>query len=89
MTKKDELTYIVSSKVIQIESVQTMIQVARLLDIKNKLQITDETLCFYIVDNDGTIRLRKASDYELLAEEGLKEVYDNEPEGLWEKCLDD
>ena len=64
-------------------------QVARLLDIKNQLQITDETLCFYIVDKDDTIRLRKASEYELLAEEGLKETYDNGPDGLWEKCLHD
>lgn len=67
----------------------TIMQVAKLLDIKNQLQITDETLCCYIVDKDGTIRLRKASDYELLAEEGLKDIYDNEPAGLWEKCLDD
>ena len=29
-----------------------------------------------------------ADEYELLAEEGLKEVYDNEPEGLWEQCLE-
>ncbi|MCC0175535.1 hypothetical protein I4641_00885 [Waterburya agarophytonicola K14] len=27
-------------------------------------------------------------EYELLAEEGLKEVYDREPEGLWEQCLE-
>ena len=27
-------------------------------------------------------------EYELLAEDGLKEVYDNEPEGLWEQCLE-
>ena len=28
------------------------------------------------------------NEYELLAEEGLKEVYENEPEGLWEQCLE-
>ncbi len=29
-----------------------------------------------------------ADEYELLAEEGLKEIYDNESEGLWEQCLE-
>ena len=28
------------------------------------------------------------NEYELLAEAGLKEVYDNEPAGLWEQCLE-
>ena len=28
------------------------------------------------------------SEYEQLAEAGLKEVYDEEPEGLWEQCLE-
>ncbi len=28
------------------------------------------------------------NEYELLAEDGLKEVYDQEPEGLWEQCLE-
>ena len=28
------------------------------------------------------------NEYELLAEAGLKEVYDNEPDGLWEQCLE-
>ena len=28
------------------------------------------------------------NEYEVLAEAGLKEVYDNEPEGLWEQCLE-
>ncbi len=27
-------------------------------------------------------------EYELLAEDELKEVYDQEPEGLWEQCLE-
>lgn len=30
----------------------------------------------------------KQDEYELLAEAGLKEVYDSEPEGLWEQCLE-
>jgi hypothetical protein len=28
------------------------------------------------------------SAYNLLAEEGLKAVYDDEPDGLWESCLE-
>lgn len=28
------------------------------------------------------------NEYEILAEAGLKEVYDNEPDGLWEQCLE-
>jgi hypothetical protein len=28
------------------------------------------------------------SDYNLLAEDGLKAVYDDEPDGLWESCLE-
>ena len=27
-------------------------------------------------------------EYQLLAEAGLKEVYDSEPDGLWEQCLE-
>lgn len=30
----------------------------------------------------------RLSDYNLLAEDGLKAVYDDEPEGLWESCLE-
>ncbi len=30
----------------------------------------------------------KQDENELLAEAGLKEVYDSEPEGLWEQCLE-
>ncbi len=29
-----------------------------------------------------------ADEYELIAQEGLKEVYDQEPEGVWEQCLE-
>ena len=57
-------------------------------DIKHKLGIKDEHLYLYTLEEDGTITLRKVSDYELLAEEGLRDVYDSEPEGLWEKCLE-
>ena len=28
------------------------------------------------------------SEYYQLVEQGLKEVYDEEPEGLWEQCLE-
>ena len=28
------------------------------------------------------------NDYTLLAQEGLRDVYDQEPDGLWEKCLE-
>lgn len=35
--------------------------------------------------NDSDLR---QNEYELLAEAGLKEVYDSEPEGLWEQCLE-
>ncbi len=64
-------------------------QSAKFSDIRNQLQLTDDRVYFYTVTNDGTIVLRKSDDYELLAEEGLKEIYGNEPDGLWEKCLDD
>ncbi len=30
----------------------------------------------------------RLSDYEYLAEEGLQSVYADEPEGLWESCLE-
>jgi len=62
---------------------------AKFSDIRIQLQLNDDKVYFYTVDKDGTILLRKANDYELLAEEGLKEIYADEPDGLWEKCLDD
>lgn len=30
----------------------------------------------------------RLSDYDHLAEEGLQSVYNDEPEGLWESCLE-
>jgi hypothetical protein len=64
-------------------------QAAKFSEIRNQLQLNDDKIYFYTIDKDGTILLRKASDYELLAEEGLKEIYLAEPDGLWEKCLED
>lgn len=63
-------------------------QIARFEEIKEKFNIKNENFYFYTVETDGTLKLREANEYELLAEEGLKEIYDNEPEGLWEKCLE-
>jgi hypothetical protein len=40
------------------------------------------------VESDETLKLTRLNEYEILAEEGLKDVYDNEPDGLWEKCLE-
>jgi hypothetical protein len=57
-------------------------------EIKQKFGLKDETLYLYTLAEDGTLTLRKVSDYELLAEEGLRDVYDDEPEGLWERCLE-
>jgi uncharacterized phage-like protein YoqJ len=64
-------------------------QLAKFAEIKKQLKIEDDNLYFYTTEADGTLKLRQASEYEILAEEGLKEVYDEEPEGLWEKCLED
>ncbi len=65
-------------------------QAAKYSEIRNQLQLNDDKIYFYTIDKDGTKMLRKATDYELLAEEGLKEIYLMEPpEGLWEQCLED
>jgi hypothetical protein len=45
-------------------------------------------LYLYAEEADGTLKLRRVNEYELLAEEGLKEVYDCEPDGLWQQCLE-
>lgn len=42
----------------------------------------------YKVKGDEGLTLSKINEYEILAEEGLKDVYDNEPDGLWEQCLE-
>ncbi len=63
-------------------------QVASFAQIKEKLAIKDEELFIYQVDQEGTLKLVRLNEYTILAEAGLKEVYDNEPEGLWEQCLE-
>jgi len=63
-------------------------KVARFDEIKEKFEIKDEELFIYAVESDETLKLTRLNEYELLAEEGLKDVYDNEPDGLWEKCLE-
>jgi DNA transposition AAA+ family ATPase len=63
-------------------------QVAKFSDIKQKLHLQDDESYLYAVEQDGTIKLRRATEYELLAENGLRDVYDDEPDGLWEKCLE-
>ena len=37
---------------------------------------------------NATPTVENHNEYEILAEEGLKEVYENEPLGLWEQCLE-
>jgi uncharacterized phage-like protein YoqJ len=56
--------------------------------IKEQFELQDEQIYFYALDTDETLRLRRVSEYELLAEEGLSAVYDGEPDGLWEQCLE-
>ncbi len=63
-------------------------KVARFHEIKEKFEIKDEELFIYTVESDETLKLTRLNEYEILAEEGLKDVYDNEPDGLWEKCLE-
>jgi hypothetical protein len=60
--------------------------VGTLHEITQKLKLKDENIFFYSVESDGTIKLRKATEYEILAEEGLKDVYCDEPDGLWVQC---
>ena len=62
-------------------------KVARFDEIKEKFKIKDEELFIYAVESDETLKLTRLNEYEILAEEGLKDVYDNEPDGFWEKCL--
>jgi len=62
--------------------------VATLSEIKNKFELKDNNYYIYSLDNSGSINLKKLNEYEILAEEGLKQVYDDEPDGLWEKYLE-
>ena len=52
-------------------------QIAKFKQIKQIFELKDDELYGYTVEADGTLTLQK-----------LKEVYDNEPEGLWEQCLE-
>lgn len=63
-------------------------EVARFDEIKEKFALKDEELYCYTIDKDGTLKLLKFNEYEILAEEGLKEVYNNEADELWEQCLE-
>ncbi len=63
-------------------------ELAKFEEIKAKFDIKDENLYFYTLEADGTLKLRQVSEYELLAEAGLRNVYDSEPDGLWEACLE-
>lgn len=56
--------------------------------IKDQFELKDEYLYFYTIEPDGTLKRRRVSAYELLAEAGLKAVYDDEPDALWETCLE-
>jgi hypothetical protein len=62
--------------------------IAKLSDIKNKYNLDDEDFYYYTSESGGKISIMKVSDYEILAEESLKSVYDEEPDGLWESCLE-
>ena len=62
-------------------------QIAKFKQIKQIFDLKDDELYCYRVETDGTITIKKVNEYEILAEEGLKDVYDNEPDGLWEQCL--
>jgi hypothetical protein len=56
--------------------------------IKKQFNLQDDEMYFYVEEADGTLKLKRVNEYELLAEEDLKEVYDYEPDGLWEQCLE-
>jgi len=43
------------------------VHIGKFSDIRSKLQLTDDKIYFYTVNKDGSILLRKANDYELLA----------------------
>ncbi|MDJ0662687.1 MAG: hypothetical protein QNJ42_24860 [Crocosphaera sp.] len=62
-------------------------QIAKFKEIKQIFNLKDDELYCYTVETDGTITIKKVNEYELLAEEGLKDVYDNEPERLWEQFI--
>ena len=55
---------------------------AKFVEIKAQFDIHDEQIYCYEKDDDGILKLSKVSEWELLAEEGLKAMYDAEPNGL-------
>ncbi len=63
-------------------------EAAKFHEIREKFGISDDDIYFYEVESNGALKLLRVSEYELLAQEGLKDVYDNEPDGVWEKCLE-
>jgi hypothetical protein len=65
-----------------------LMPIAKFDEIKQILAIQDDDFFLYHLEEDGSLKLIKISEYEVFVEEGLKEVYDNEPVGLWEKCLE-
>jgi hypothetical protein len=42
--------------------------------IQEQFELQDEQLYFYALNTDETLRLRRVSEYELLAEEGLSTI---------------
>ncbi len=62
--------------------------IAKFQQIKEIFDLKDDELYGYTVEADGSLTLQKVKEYEVLAEEGLKDVYDNEPDALWEQCLE-
>jgi hypothetical protein len=62
--------------------------IAKFNEIKEKLAIKDEDFFVYSIEEDGTFKLVRLNEYEVLTEEGLKDIYDSEPIGLWEQCLE-
>lgn len=63
-------------------------KIARFDEIKEKFEIKNDELFIYIEEPDQTLKLIRLNEYAILAEEGLRDVYDREPDGVWEKCLE-
>ncbi|MCW8795787.1 MAG: hypothetical protein OQK67_01830 [Chlorobium sp.] len=60
-------------------------QSAKFSDIKKQLQIDDDTVYYFAVDNSGNIILRKKTDdYEL----GQKDIGKPESDDSWQDRLD-
>ena len=53
--------------------------IGTLIEIKKKYNLNDESYYFYMVKEDNSVVLKKVTEAEILAEESLKEVYENEP----------